>query len=140
MRSIVVGTDGSATADKAVRWTIDLARGREVSVCVVTAFPRTDLSEPLAGTARADPVRLVEAAENVAARTAREFADAGIQADTDAREGDAAAVLIDVAEQRDADLIVVGSRGHTGVRRFLLGSVASKVAHHAPHSVMIVRD
>jgi nucleotide-binding universal stress UspA family protein len=140
MRSIVVGTDGSPGAEKAVRWTIDLARGRDVSVCVVAAFPRAGLSEPLAGVARQEPVQLVDAAENVVARAAREVADAGIAVETDTREGDPAAVIIDVAQDRDADLIVIGSRGHTGLRRFLLGSVASKVAHHAPHSVTIVRD
>jgi nucleotide-binding universal stress UspA family protein len=140
MRSIVVGTDGSPGAEKAVRWTIDLARGRDVSVCVVAAFPRAGVAEPLAGTARMQPVHLVDAAENVVARVARDFTDAGIKVDTDTREGDPASVIIDVAEERDADLIVVGSRGHTGLHRFLLGSVASKVAQHAPHSVTIVRD
>jgi nucleotide-binding universal stress UspA family protein len=44
-----------------------------------------------------------------------------------------------VAEEQDADLIVVGARGLTGLERFLLGSVSSKLAHHAPCSVMIVR-
>jgi nucleotide-binding universal stress UspA family protein len=140
MRSIVVGTDGSPGAEKAVRWTIDLARGRDVSVCVVTAFPRAGLTEPLAGVARQEPVQLVDAAEDVVARAAREVADAGIAVETDTREGDPAAVIIDVAQDRDADLIVIGSRGHTGLRRFLLGSVATKVAHHAPHSVTIVRE
>ena len=53
--------------------------------------------------------------------------------------GDPADALIDVAEQQSADLIVVGNRGMTGVKRFLLGSVPNKVAHHAPCTVMIVR-
>ena len=141
MRSIVVGTDGSAGAETAVRWTIDLARGRDASVCLVSAFPGAEsLSEPLAGTARQERVRLVDVAEELLARTAREFADAGIPVETESREGDPAAVIIAVAEERDADLVVVGARGETALRRFLLGGVAGKLVHHAPHSVLIVRD
>jgi nucleotide-binding universal stress UspA family protein len=49
-------------------------------------------------------------------------------------------VIIDVAEEQNADLIVVGARGLTGLERFLLGSVSSKLSHHATRSLMIVRD
>jgi nucleotide-binding universal stress UspA family protein len=65
--------------------------------------------------------------------------DAGLDVETFAREGDPADAILDVAEERDADLIVVGNKGMTGARRFLLGSVPNKVSHHAPCSVLIVR-
>jgi len=52
--------------------------------------------------------------------------------------GDPCDALIAVAQDVDADLIVVGSRGMTGVKRFVLGSVPNKIAHHAPCSVLIV--
>jgi nucleotide-binding universal stress UspA family protein len=55
------------------------------------------------------------------------------------REGDPADAILDVAEEKGADLIVVGNKGMTGARRFLLGSVPNKVSHHAPCNVMIVR-
>ena len=58
---------------------------------------------------------------------------------TFAREGDPADAILDVAEERDAGLIVVGNKGMTGAKRFLLGSVPNKVSHHAPCSVMIIR-
>ena len=54
------------------------------------------------------------------------------------RLGDAADVLLAVAEEVNADLLVIGNRGLTGVRRYLLGGVADRVAHHAPCSVHIV--
>ena len=57
-----------------------------------------------------------------------------------AREGDPAQTIIDVADEQNADLIVVGARGTTGLRRFMLGSVAAKLSHHAPSSLLIVRD
>jgi nucleotide-binding universal stress UspA family protein len=56
-----------------------------------------------------------------------------------AREGDPADAILDVAEEQKADLIVVGNKGMTGAKRFLLGSVPNKVSHHAPCSVMIIR-
>ncbi|HRV60538.1 MAG TPA: universal stress protein [Solirubrobacterales bacterium] len=54
-------------------------------------------------------------------------------------DGDPADAILKVAEDLDADLIVVGNKGMTGARRFLLGSVPNKVSHHAPCSVFIAR-
>jgi nucleotide-binding universal stress UspA family protein len=53
--------------------------------------------------------------------------------------GDAADAILDVAEEQQCDLIVVGNKGMTGAKRFLLGSVPNKISHHAPCSVLIVR-
>jgi nucleotide-binding universal stress UspA family protein len=66
--------------------------------------------------------------------------DAGFAVEKHAREGDPAHTIIDVASENDADLIVVGARGNTGLRRFMLGSVAGKLSHHAPTSLLIVRE
>ena len=68
-----------------------------------------------------------------------EVEGAGVKVDTFAREGDAADAILDVAEEQHADLIVVGNKGMTGAKRFLLGSVPNKVSHHAPCSVLIIR-
>lgn len=62
-----------------------------------------------------------------------------MEVETHARQGQPAEVIIDIANQEQADLIVVGSRGLTGIQRFLLGSVSSRVSEHAHCSVMIVR-
>ena len=63
----------------------------------------------------------------------------GLKIERYAREGDPADAILDVAEEQTADLIVVGNKGMTGAKRFLLGSVPNKVSHHAPCSVMIIR-
>jgi nucleotide-binding universal stress UspA family protein len=68
-----------------------------------------------------------------------EIEAAGIQVEIYAREGDPADAILDVAEEQNADLIIVGNKGMTGAKRFLLGSVPNKVSHHAPCSVMIIR-
>jgi nucleotide-binding universal stress UspA family protein len=61
------------------------------------------------------------------------------EVETVARQGDAADAILDVAEEQRSDLIVVGNKGMTGAKRFLLGSVPNKISHHAPCSVLIVR-
>ena len=70
---------------------------------------------------------------------ARETREAGVEVETFARQGDPADAILDVAEERGSDLIVVGNKGMTGAKRFLLGSVPNKVSHHAPCSVLIIR-
>ena len=62
----------------------------------------------------------------------------GVEAEPHARKGDPADAIIGLAEELGTDLIVVGNKGLTGARRFLLGSVPDKVSHHAPCSVLIV--
>jgi nucleotide-binding universal stress UspA family protein len=73
------------------------------------------------------------------ARAFDKLSGEGIEVETHARDGDPAQVILEVAQEQKADLIVVGNRGLTGIERFLLGSVSSKLSHHAPCSVMIVR-
>ena len=83
-----------------------------------------------------NPREDVDATLRDAADTVRE---AGVEVETFGREGDPADAILDVAEERNAGLIVVGNKGMTGAKRFLLGSVPNKVSHHAPCSVLIIR-
>jgi nucleotide-binding universal stress UspA family protein len=141
MKPIVVGTDGSHGAEAAVRKTIELAAGSDATVVhLVCAYPGQSPLERIGMTARTDPTDLRGVAADVLARAERRFADAGFSVEKHAREGDAAHVIIDVAMEKDADMIVVGARGNTGLRRFMLGSVSGKLAHHAPCSLLIVRE
>ncbi len=142
--SIVVGTDGSETAGKAVLQATELARQVGASVSLVSAY------EPVSGNRLREEKRdvpkdmewMVNPREDVEA-TLKEASEnvegAGVKVDTYAREGDAADAILDVAEETNADLIVVGNKGMTGTKRFLLGSVPNKVSHHAPCSVLIIR-
>jgi nucleotide-binding universal stress UspA family protein len=142
--SIVVGTDGSDTAGKAVQAATDLARQVGASLSVVSAYEPVS-SQRLREEKREVPKDLewmVNPREDVEA-TLKEAAEgveeAGVKVETFAREGDAADAILDVAEETHADLIVVGNKGMTGTKRFLLGSVPNKVSHHAPCSVLIIR-
>jgi nucleotide-binding universal stress UspA family protein len=145
-RNIVVGTDGSSTADKAVDVAGELGRLSGAAVHVVTAY-RPVRSAVLAGVGAMGGVATAPAwlgddervaAEEVVRRAGERLAQAGVRAATVARLGEPADALLAIAEELGADLLVVGNRGMTGVRRYLLGSVADRVAHHAPCSVHIV--
>ncbi len=141
MESIVVGTDGSQAAEAAVEQAADLARGSGARLHVVTAYPDVpSYRERITSSAKRDSIQLREVAETVLARTVQKLTDQGIAVETHARDGDPAEAILEVAQERKADLIVVGNRGLTGIERFLLGSVSSKLSHHAPCSVMIVRQ
>jgi nucleotide-binding universal stress UspA family protein len=142
--SIVVGTDGSQTAREAVSQAVALARVLGARLDIVSAYepvPAGRLREE-AQQVPADLQWMVNAREDVNA-TLREAAEqaqaAGVPAETYARQGDPADAILDVAEERGADLVVVGNKGRTGAKRFLLGSVPNTVSHHAPCSVLIIR-
>jgi nucleotide-binding universal stress UspA family protein len=143
--SILVGTDGSDTATTAVRHAIDLAAALGARLQIVSAYEPVS-AQRLRNEAieapqdvewmvnpREDVLQVLQQAEGDAK-------SAGLSAvETFARQGDAADAILDVAEEQRSDLIVVGNRGMTGAKRFLLGSVPNKVSHHAPCSVLIVR-
>jgi nucleotide-binding universal stress UspA family protein len=143
--SIVVGTDGSETAKTAVHYAIDLARELGARLQIVSAY------EPVAAQrARNETVDVPDDVQwmlnphddvmEMLEQAREEAVAAGVeQVETFARQGDAADAILDVAEEQRSDLIVVGNRGMTGAKRFLLGSVPNKVSHHAPCSVLIVR-
>ena len=141
MQSIVVGTDGSPSAEAAVRRATELASGSGAVVNLVTAYPDVpSYRERIRSSAKRVPIDLREVAESVLGRAASELTSEGVDVQTHAREGDPAQVILDVAQEQNADLIVVGARGLTAFERFLLGSVSSKLAHHATCSLMIVRE
>jgi nucleotide-binding universal stress UspA family protein len=140
MNAIVVGTDGSHGSEAAVRKVIELAQGSGATVHLVCAFPHAGTLERLGLTAKTDAVNLRGVAADVLARDERRLEEAGFDVETYAREGDPADTILDVADEADAELIAVGARGRTGLRRFALGSVPSKLAHHTPRSLLIVRD
>lgn len=135
---IVVGTDGSESADKAVAEAVRIAAGLGGEVHVVSAYR---------------PVRIDGAsvpAEFAGVLSSRSHVDA-VLADASARarvakvpctphavEGDPANALIGVVEEVGGTMLVVGNRGLNGMKRFFLGSVPSKIVHDAPCTTLIV--
>jgi nucleotide-binding universal stress UspA family protein len=127
-----------------VRQAVDLAGAVGANVELVSAYApvpeqrlreeRRDAPEDVQWAI--NPREDVDAMLESAAELARK---AGVQTRVYPRQGDPADAILDVAEETEADLIVVGNKGMTGAKRFLLGSVPNKVSHHAPCSVLIIR-
>jgi nucleotide-binding universal stress UspA family protein len=141
---IVVGTDGSETAAEAVRQAVDLAKMAGATLSIVSAYAPISNRQvqdqqrdaPADVQYELNPREDVNLVLDTAAADARRE---GIEVQTHAVEGDPAEGILSIAEETKADLIVVGNKGMTGARRFLLGSVPNNISHHAPCSVIIVR-
>jgi nucleotide-binding universal stress UspA family protein len=134
---ILVGTDGSDTASKAVAHAAEIAQATGAELLVLSAYPspKADAAGGTFGpaTTYAGP----EISRSILADAEKRLAGQA-KVRTLMREGDPADALCDVAEEEHADLIIVGNRGMAGAKRFILGSVPNNVSHHAPCSVLIV--
>jgi nucleotide-binding universal stress UspA family protein len=145
--TVVVGVDASEGASAALRWAVTEARLRKARLRIVFAwtlsYPRGEGYGYLIGPLDVVPYGGVSdqrhAAEVVLERaTAHLWPEAGdLEIDREVSEGPAAEVLVEASA--DADLLVVGSRGHGGFVGLLLGSVSQQCAHHAACPVVIVR-
>jgi len=140
---IVAGTDGSPSAQLAVDRAGELAKALETTVHVVSAHSSASAGEWMAAAGgvavaeRADVEQGQQAAEKIVAEARNRLQRWGINVQTHVCQGEPAQALITVAEGEHAQMIVVGNRGMTGVRR-LLGSVPNRVSHHARCGVLIV--
>jgi len=141
---IVVGTDGSETAGEAVRQAIDLAKLTGAQLSIVSAYQPVSTRRVQDEQREAPPdvqheIGPREDVNLVLEAAAAEARKAGVEAQVHPVQADPADAILNVAEETGADLIVVGNKGMTGARRYLLGSVPNNVSHHAPCSVIIVR-
>ena len=118
-RRILVGSDGSKTAAKAVDRAVELASATGAELTIVTAGRG-------------------EAGLQVARVEAERHARSGVKIDAICHDADPVSALIELAESGEYDLLVTGNKGMTGARR-LLGSVPNRVSHHLPCSMLIVR-
>jgi nucleotide-binding universal stress UspA family protein len=140
---VLLAVDDSKFSEAAIETVMRQMRPEQTEVCVLHVV------EPLllipyyymgqvASLETAQEKRLAEGKELVA-RAAQRLTPAGYHVQTDVKEGDPRAMILDYAEAWNPDLIVVGSHGRKGLDRFLIGSVAESVARHAACSVLVVR-
>ena len=139
--TIVVGTDGSACARLAVRWAAQEAAVRRAALMIVSVWDFPTAGFTFGAPAYSDDITvgIQESAKQSVAdglEDARAVAP-GIEVSTHVVQGQAAEVLMDAA--REAELLVVGSRGLGGVRELLLGSVSQHCANYSVCPVVVVR-
>jgi nucleotide-binding universal stress UspA family protein len=118
---ILVGTDGSSTAAKAVDRAVAVAKHAGASLTIFSAGR-------------------LDRGEKVVADEAARHAGSGVTIETKVVDVDPVSGLIEEAQSGGFDLLVMGNKGMTGVTRFFrLGSVPNKVTHHLPCSLLIVK-
>jgi nucleotide-binding universal stress UspA family protein len=141
IQTIAVGTDGSGTADKAVEFALDLAEKFGAKLVVASSY-RPVSEDKIRQSQREAPediqwsINPTEAVDSTLKSVEERARERGLETTSEAREGDPADVLCDIAERHDADLLVVGNKG---MQRRVLGSVPNSVSHKAPCSVVIVK-
>lgn len=143
--SIVVGTDGTSSASGAVTTAIQLAQATGAKLHVVCAYSTAQASTAVAAAAGLATIGVEDLDRSAREHTFSILDEAkgraaanGVDVATHACIGSPAESIITVAEDEQADLIVVGNRGMKGARR-VLGSVPNHISHHAPCSILIVR-
>ncbi len=137
MGRIVVGVDSSATSLKALRWALEEARLRQLDVEMVHAFPRPELVGMTMVVTLPSDDELREASEQVLSEALAAVGGPGdVTIAQHVGAGGPASVLVEKA--KDAELLVLGSRGLGGFRGMLLGSVTQQVIAHAPCPVVVI--
>lgn len=160
LRKILVGTDGSPTAMRAVDMAAELAKSLGASLSIVCVYEppteqelqqlRADPGDPVAQWKVGKELRGIPEefkwkiagateAEDVLERSAEHATKVGVDAQVEAIRGNPAEELIVYAERGDFDLIAVGSVGMTGAKRIMLGNVPHRISHQAPTDVLILR-
>ena len=139
LSTVAVGTDGSATASKALEAAVEIARRFDAKLYVLSAFQGADDRPRGVNTGSAElqwefdnDARVRE----MLSRTEQELRQRKIDCRTLVDEGDPAEVLVRLAEECEADLLVIGNRG---MQRRVLGSVPNTVTHKATCSVYVVK-
>lgn len=132
--TVAVGTDGSETAGEAVEQAAEFARRFDAKLVLLSAFkdspPATGVDETQWAYSPAAQLR------EILARTEAELNDQGIECTTVVDEGDPGDVLVRLADECGADVLVIGNKG---MQRRVLGSVPKSVAHNAGCSVFVVK-
>jgi nucleotide-binding universal stress UspA family protein len=134
--NILLPTDGSAAAEAAVDHAVRLARAFDATVhvmSVVEPIPAVEMDAALVHE------RLRESADRAVDRACERLDAAGVPHASSVRDGSAHRSILAAAEEADADLIVMGTHGRTGVGRVLLGSVTERVVRRSDAPVMSVR-
>jgi nucleotide-binding universal stress UspA family protein len=136
--TIIAAVDGSERSWQALKCAQSLAVRYTAKLIVVHAYPYTSDLHDVEGYQKLLSQRK-RAGEQILSTGRRIIEGNGLDCEFDLLEGPAADTILSVAEVRNADLIVMGTRGMGTIKGLLFGSIATKVSHHAPCSVLVVR-
>ncbi|MFO7300040.1 MAG: universal stress protein [Actinomycetes bacterium] len=141
IKTIIVGVDGSETAERAARQAVEVARTTGGKLVFVTVVRPPEGWWGLGGappTPESLSEALIQGQKEIVDKLISSLDLAGVEYEAVEDLGDPATRLIAVAEERNADLMVIGRRGAGLVERVILGSVADRICHHSPCTVLLV--
>jgi len=138
---ILVPVDFSEHAAPVLEWAAHMAEQHGCSLVLLHAYHLPVEFQQLEGAYLPDDfwTQVKTETEQTLARYAEGLRAKGLEVETLAREGYPATVIEEEAERQQADLIVIGTRGHSGLKHLLLGSIAERVVQHAPCPVLTVK-
>lgn len=137
--NILVAHDGSEQADKALKRAVDIAVMAKASLSVLSVVPDLCMMEMSDDDCKNMYKIMTDESEKKLAALKDDLSKKGVEMDTAVKFGNAADIIISTCSDKKADLVVVGSHGRHGAKKFLLGSVSSKVVEHAPCDVIVVK-
>lgn len=139
MKKILVAHDGSKSSDKALKKAVELAISLNSSLTVLSVIPELYLTE----LSDADRNKVFEALSRETTeameKIRKSLAGKSMDVKTLIRQGDPAEKILETAQKMKADLIITGSHGRHGTKKFLLGSVSSKIVDYSKCPVMVVK-
>jgi nucleotide-binding universal stress UspA family protein len=139
MKNILVAHDGSKLSDKALKRAVEMAMALGSSLTVLSVIPELYLSELADGDRRRIMAALTEESRVAMEKVRVSLSQKPVESKTIIRQGPAAEKILETAKKMKVDLIIVGSHGRHGARRFLLGSTSTKVVDHSHCPVMVVK-
>ena len=143
-KKILLATDGSEDSLKAADYALELAKNNSASVEILVVIHTyaplgAQKSIPIINAVEEEAKEMMVTAKEIIADTSKQFDAQAIPYETKILRGDPADMICDEAKEKGMQLIIVGTRGNSGIARWVMGSVSSKVVSHAPCSVLVAR-
>ncbi|MFX0055057.1 MAG: universal stress protein [Promethearchaeota archaeon] len=140
IKTVLVAVDGSDYSDKAVRYACAIGPKLGAEVVLLHVVPMLVSATPYHDTVSDQPfLALQKVGEDILAKAKKIAVGLGCEVTELISHGDPANKIVDIACEREVELIIMGSRGVSGIKRLFVGSISDKVVNHAPCPVMIVR-
>ncbi len=135
-KKIVLATDGSKYSEPAIKRAVEFAKSYDSELKIVSVV---DVTEEFFARAPQAVEGLVNKAKDLVDDIRKKAASEGIKAEGIVREGEAYKSIVNVSKEENADAVILGSHGRTGLRRLLMGSVTEKVIGYSPCPVLVVK-
>jgi nucleotide-binding universal stress UspA family protein len=136
---ILIGHDGSEHSDKALKRAVEIASALKSSLVVLTVVPDLCMMEISDDDCKSMYKIMTEESEKRLSLLKKTLSKKGMKLESLVKFGKDAETIIKTCVEKKADLLIVGSHGRHGAKKFLLGSVSSKLVEHAPCDVLVVK-